>query len=184
LRGRIHIDPEKAAAGAFGAPIAHGFLSLSLLAAFSPEIIALEGVQMSVHYGLDRVRFLTPVRVNSRVRSTAELLDAIPTDFGGTPADEVGGPPADEVGGPPADEGVAGGGVAGGGVAGGGVAGGGVAGGEGVRITVRHTVEIEGEQKPALVATRSPCCSGNRRRPTRGNHPGRTAFACPTTAFR
>jgi hypothetical protein len=114
LRGRIHIDPEKAAAGAFGAPIAHGFLSLSLLAAFSPEIIALEGVQMSVHYGLDRVRFLTPVRVNSRVRSTAELLDAIPTDFGGTPADEVGGPPADEVGGPPADEGVAGGGVAGG----------------------------------------------------------------------
>lgn len=99
----IHVDPQRAAAGPFGATIAHGYLSLALLAAFSAEIIAIDGVRMSINYGLDRVRFLTPVRVGARVRSSADLLAATPGDAG-------------------------------------------------LRISVRHTVEIDGEAKPALVA--------------------------------
>jgi acyl dehydratase len=99
----IHVDPQRATAGPFGATIAHGYLSLSLLAAFSKEIITVEGVRMSINYGLDRVRFLTPVKVGARVRSSADLLTATPADSG-------------------------------------------------LRIAVRHTVEIEGEPKPALVA--------------------------------
>jgi acyl dehydratase len=99
----IHVDPERATAGPFGATIAHGYLTLSLVSAFSREIFAVEGVRMSINYGLDRVRFLTPVRAGSRVRSSADLLAAVP-------------------------------------------------GAAGLRITVRHTVEIEGETKPAMVA--------------------------------
>ncbi|MFN2518607.1 MAG: MaoC family dehydratase [Jatrophihabitantaceae bacterium] len=99
----IHVDPQRAATGPFGATIAHGYLSLALLAAFSREILAMDGVRMSINYGLDRVRFITPVHVGARVRSSADLLAATPGDAG-------------------------------------------------LRIAVRHTVEIEGEAKPALVA--------------------------------
>jgi acyl dehydratase len=99
----IHLDAERAANGPFGGTIAHGFLSLSLLPAFGAEVIKVEGARMAVNAGLDRVRFVTPVRVGVRVRDTAELLDA-------------------QVG-------------------------------EGrVKLSIRHTVEIENEPKPALVA--------------------------------
>lgn len=100
----IHVDPARAAQGPFGGTIAHGYLTLSLVSAFTPEIFTVEGLTMGINYGLDRVRFLAPVRVGARVRSGAELLDVVPN------------------------------------------------GETGVRITVRHTVEIEGESRPAMVA--------------------------------
>jgi acyl dehydratase len=99
----IHVDPQRAIAGPFGATIAHGYLTLSLVSAFSREIFVIEGVRMSINYGLDRVRFLTPVRVGAKVRSSADLLAANRTEGG-------------------------------------------------LRITVRHTVEIDGDTKPAMVA--------------------------------
>jgi acyl dehydratase len=99
----IHVDPERAATGPFGTTIAHGFLSLSLLPLFNQQTYAAEGVTMGINYGLDKVRFVTPVRVGARVRDTAELVDAVATD-------------------------------------------------KGTRMVIRHTVEIENEPKPALVA--------------------------------
>lgn len=69
----IHVDPERAKDGPFGAPIAHGFLTLSLLIPLWSSIFDVEGVTTKVNYGLDRVRFTSPVRVGSRVRLTATL---------------------------------------------------------------------------------------------------------------
>ncbi|MFJ8053381.1 MaoC family dehydratase [Streptomyces luteogriseus] len=69
----IHVDPEKAAAGPFGTTIAHGYLTLSLLPLFGPQLIAVEGVKMSVNYGTNKVRFPAPVPVNSRLRATAKI---------------------------------------------------------------------------------------------------------------
>src|SRR4030043_2370843 len=66
----IHVDIEKAKKGPFGAPIAHGFLTLSLLPVFSyAGKYAIEGAKMSINYGLNKVRFIDPVPVGSRVRS-------------------------------------------------------------------------------------------------------------------
>lgn len=65
----IHIDPVKAAQGPFGAPIAHGFLSLSLLPLFFSQAVKIEGATMGVNYGLNKVRFPAPVPVGSRVRA-------------------------------------------------------------------------------------------------------------------
>ena len=65
----IHVDPERAAAGPFGAPIAHGFLTLSLLPRFFESALAFKGARMGVNYGLNRVRFPAPVPVGSRVRA-------------------------------------------------------------------------------------------------------------------
>ncbi|SEA41747.1 MaoC family dehydratase [Paraburkholderia sartisoli] len=70
----IHVDPERAAKGPFGAPIAHGFLTLSLLPVFLEKAFAIRSVKMGVNYGLNRVRFLKPVPVNSRVRGHFKLL--------------------------------------------------------------------------------------------------------------
>lgn len=70
----IHVDPERAAKGPFGTPIAHGFLTLSLLPVFLEKAFAIRGVKMGVNYGLNRVRFLKPVPVNSRVRGQFKLL--------------------------------------------------------------------------------------------------------------
>ena len=71
----IHVDVERAKAGPFGGPIAHGYLTLSLIPVMAYEIAAApEGVALSVNYGLDRVRFLTPVKVGSRVRLHSHLL--------------------------------------------------------------------------------------------------------------
>ena len=101
----IHVDVEKAKAGPFGAPIAHGFLTLSLLPIFSYSgKYAIEGTKMSINYGLNKVRFLNPVRVGSRVRSKM-VLSAIEEK---TPNQ--------------------------------------------ILITITHTIEIEGQDKPACIA--------------------------------
>src|SRR5690606_22238555 len=71
----IHVDPERAATGPFGAPIAHGFLSLSLTVKFWSELFDLTGVGTEVNYGLEKVRFISPVKVGSRVRGTATIAD-------------------------------------------------------------------------------------------------------------
>lgn len=73
----IHVDPAAAAAGGFGGTIAHGFLSLSLLSRMGGEAMLLpEGMKMAVNYGLDRVRFLAPVKSGSRVRGRF-VLDSV-----------------------------------------------------------------------------------------------------------
>jgi acyl dehydratase len=101
----IHIDAEAAAQTPFGGTIAHGFLSLSLLSRMGAEAMLIpEGVRMAVNYGLDRVRFLAPVRSGKRVRGRF-TLDSVDEKAPG-------------------------------------------------QILMRHTVtvEIEGEEKPALTA--------------------------------
>jgi acyl dehydratase len=71
----IHVDPVAAAATPFGGTIAHGFLTLSLLAVLLPEgTIVLEGIKMGVNYGFERIRFLAPVRTGRRIRARHALL--------------------------------------------------------------------------------------------------------------
>ena len=70
----IHVEPERAAQGPFGGTIAHGYLTLSLLPRFGWEIYRLENVTTAINYGLNRVRFIHPVRVGARIRSTATLV--------------------------------------------------------------------------------------------------------------
>ena len=101
----IHVDEEMAKNGPFGATIAHGYLTLSLLSYFSAQTALLpEGMKMAINYGLNKVRFLTPVKVGSKVRNRAVLKDVQEK------------------------------------------------GGGRVLITTENTVEIEGEDKPAMVA--------------------------------
>ncbi|WP_030606281.1 MaoC family dehydratase [Streptomyces sclerotialus] len=69
----IHTDPEKAAEGPFGAPIAHGYLTLSLFIPLFTELLDVQGVTTKVNYGLDKVRFPAPVKVGSRIRLAATL---------------------------------------------------------------------------------------------------------------
>ncbi|MDC1139062.1 MaoC family dehydratase [Gammaproteobacteria bacterium] len=69
----IHVDTEKATP-LFGSTIAHGFLSLSLMAGMPAPQVAPDNMTMAFNYGLDRVRFLTPVNVGSKVRTKAKLL--------------------------------------------------------------------------------------------------------------
>jgi acyl dehydratase len=72
----IHLDPERAAATPFGGTIAHGYLTLSLLVYLnSQHALEPEGMEMLVNYGSDKVRFLAPVRVGSRIRSRQKVLD-------------------------------------------------------------------------------------------------------------
>jgi len=72
----IHVDPVKAAQTPFGGPVAHGFLTLSLVPALLAENAAeIEGLVMAVNYGSDRVRFLQPVPVGSRIRARQKLLE-------------------------------------------------------------------------------------------------------------
>jgi acyl dehydratase len=78
----IHIDPVRAAAGPFGAPIAHGFLTLSLLPVLFETGFAVDDVRMGVNYGLNRVRFAAPVRVGSRLRGHFKLLSYEPLEGG------------------------------------------------------------------------------------------------------
>lgn len=70
----IHVDPERAAGGPFGATIAHGFLTLSLLPPLMYSAFAIDDVRMGVNYGVNRVRFPAPVLVGSRVRARFKLL--------------------------------------------------------------------------------------------------------------
>ncbi|PSK96415.1 acyl dehydratase [Murinocardiopsis flavida] len=100
----IHVDAERAAQGPFGGTIAHGFLSLSMLPLFGAEVYTLETPPaMGINYGLDKVRFLQPVREGARVRDGVELVAAKETP-------------------------------------------------KGLLFTMRHTVEIDGGERPALVA--------------------------------
>jgi acyl dehydratase len=78
----IHVDPERAATGPFGGPIAHGYLTLSLVSYFLPQVWRVEGFGMGVNYGLERLRFPAPVPVGSRVRLRADLAEATPVDGG------------------------------------------------------------------------------------------------------
>lgn len=98
----IHVDVEKAKEGPFGAPIAHGYLTLSLSNLFLPQIVEVQNISMGVNYGVDKIRFPNPVRVNQRVRGGAEI--AAVSDVAG-----------------------------------------------GIQVTIKITVEIEGEAKPACV---------------------------------
>ena len=101
----IHVDPEKAKEGPFGAPIAHGFLTLSLLIPMWSEIFDVTGVTTKVNYGLDKVRFTNPVKVGSRIRLSVTIKEA----------NEVKG--------------------------------------NGIHLVADGTIEIEGEERPAVVAT-------------------------------
>ncbi len=74
----IHVDPEKAKAGPFGAPIAHGFLTLSLLPKFFESSFEIVQSRMGVNYGLNKVRFTSPVPVGSRLRARMKLLASEP----------------------------------------------------------------------------------------------------------
>ncbi len=101
----IHVDVEKANKGPFGSPIAHGFLTLSLTPIFSyAGKYSIEGMKMVVNYGLNKVRFINPVRVGSRVRSRM-MITAI----------EEKSPNQ-------------------------------------ILVTNTHTIEIEGQEKPACIA--------------------------------
>lgn len=101
----IHVDPDRASAESpYGATIAHGFLTLSLIPALSKANYRVENAKMGINYGLNRVRFLAPVPVRSRIRVRSELVDAVKVD--------------DVT----------------------------------VDLIVRHTVELDGSQKPAAVA--------------------------------
>ncbi len=101
----IHIDPERAKDTPFGSTIAHGFLSLSLLSHFSEQYsVIIKGFYMGINYGFDKVRFLAPVNVNSRIRAHAKVIDIEETKPGQ------------------------------------------------YRVKTEVTVEIEGKDKPALIA--------------------------------
>lgn len=74
----IHVDPEKAAKTPFGGTIAHGFLTLSLIPKLIEDILVLpQGLKMVVNYGLDSVRFIQPVKVDSRVRLKVKLGEVV-----------------------------------------------------------------------------------------------------------
>jgi acyl dehydratase len=101
----IHVDVERAKTESpYGATIAHGFLTLSLIPGLSKDNYRVENAKMGINYGLNKVRFLAPVTAGSRVRVRSELADAVR------------------------------------------------AGEDAVNLTVRHTVEVDGSQKPAAVA--------------------------------
>lgn len=74
----IHIDPVKAAETPFESTIAHGFLTLSMLSYFGEQFSTMiEGFYMGINYGFDKVRFISPVKVNSKIRGTAKLVEVI-----------------------------------------------------------------------------------------------------------
>jgi acyl dehydratase len=99
----IHVDVERAASGPFGGTIAHGYLTLSLVPFLGGQVFSLQTPGARLNYGVNKVRFPTPVRVGSRIRSRVVM-------------GEVSDIPA------------------------------------GKQLTVRHTIEVEGQQKPACVA--------------------------------
>jgi len=71
----IHVDPVRAKDGPFGATIAHGYLTLSLTVAFWTELFDVDGVSTKVNYGLDKVRFISPVPVGARIRMNAVIAE-------------------------------------------------------------------------------------------------------------
>ena len=71
----IHVDPERAKDGPFGRTIAHGFLTLSLLPVLQHELYSVENIRMAVNYGLNKVRFMSPVPVDARIRAQARISE-------------------------------------------------------------------------------------------------------------
>jgi acyl dehydratase len=69
----IHVDPERAANGPFGGTIAHGLLTLSLLPHFTHQLYTVDNIAMAINYGYNKVRFITPARVGSKIRARAEI---------------------------------------------------------------------------------------------------------------
>jgi acyl dehydratase len=78
----IHVDPARAESGPYGRTIAHGFLTLALVAPIGQQVMSVTGARMTVNYGLGRVRFISPVPVGARVRGTVTLTDVTPVDGG------------------------------------------------------------------------------------------------------
>jgi acyl dehydratase len=78
----IHVDVERATAGPFGAPIAHGYLTLSLGPMLYPQVVEIRGFTMGVNYGTNKVRFMSPVPVGSRLRLGVKILDVADIDGG------------------------------------------------------------------------------------------------------
>ena len=78
----IHVDLDRAASGPFGGTIAHGYLTVSLLPILSMEIFRIEHLTMGINYGLDRVRFPSPVLTGSSIRAEATLTDVKQTHLG------------------------------------------------------------------------------------------------------
>jgi acyl dehydratase len=79
----IHVDPARAADGPFGGTIAHGYLTLSLLPVLMKDLYRVDGVRMGINYGLNKVRFPSPVRVGARIRLAAEIAAVEPVGGGG-----------------------------------------------------------------------------------------------------
>lgn len=79
----IHVDEERAKAGPFGGPIAHGFLTLALMPKFFENAIEIRNTRVSVNYGLNRVRFTAPVPVGSRLRAVMRLIEHRPVENDG-----------------------------------------------------------------------------------------------------
>ncbi len=98
----IHVDHEKAAAGPFGGTIAHGFLTVSLLPELLGQLMTVEGSQMGVNYGMDRLRLTSPVPSGARIRARGRILETEPK-------------------------------------------------GQGILVRTEMTIEIEGQDKPAMV---------------------------------
>ncbi len=78
----IHVDPERAAKGPFGGPIAHGYLTLSLGPVLLPQVFSVGGVAMGVNYGANKVRFIQPVKVGANLRAGIKVL-AVDDTVGG-----------------------------------------------------------------------------------------------------
>ncbi|MEO3889287.1 MaoC family dehydratase [Nonomuraea sp. B5E05] len=78
----IHVDPDRAASGPFGGAIAHGYLTLSLVIPLFNELLDIQGVKMSINYGLDKARFPNPVKVGARIRlaATVASVEDVPGD--------------------------------------------------------------------------------------------------------
>ncbi len=99
----IHVDPERAAEGPFGVTVAHGYLTLSMLPFLGAQVFAFAGNLARVNYGLNKVRFVSPVRVGAKIRNRVVMLEVVDVK-------------------------------------------------KGQQVTLQHTIEIKGAEKPACVA--------------------------------
>ena len=78
----IHVDPERAAEGPFGSTVAHGYLTLSMLPFLGAQVFAFAGDLARVNYGLNKVRFVSPVRVGAKIRNRVTMLEVVDIDKG------------------------------------------------------------------------------------------------------
>jgi acyl dehydratase len=78
----IHVDPARAAAGPYGATVAHGYLTLSLIPRLAKGIFRIDGMAMAINYGANRIRFPQPVTAGSRIRAVASLVSVEPATSG------------------------------------------------------------------------------------------------------